>query len=388
MRGSQWRSLVSDDLEHQIANEQIERRRLSRLIEALPVLAGFISPDGHLLHTVSPNNQTFIWDMPEFSYSHNSVTAIIDFCDRAARGERIQLERPYRKNIGRSRKVELGRGLLTFDPMQGSDGHINEIAVSLIDCDEHKIPSAQPLEKSRLAIANNRIESTLSFAQMVVETLWFEEFSATDASGSGATPSRRDRMSQRLDMIASIIDPLSDPDLDVIPLEVLIDSISSSQGGADFDQNLRLLLPDADIPMEHAPLMALVLGELFLNARQHGAWSRPDPDGGLGHICVEADQFDGPDGSYLRIDWTEDGGPSVPVFDNRGFGLTLCERLFPQMTGGSATMANLEDGISWTLELPVRDQSAEPPTRQQSSKLIYSDFSSSDLPPEIDLDPA
>lgn len=372
---------VSDELENPLASEQIERRRLTRLIDALPVLAGFISPDGHVLHTVGPNKQTFIWDMPEFAYSHDSVTSIIDLCDRAARGERIQIERPYRKNRPGKKDIILTRGLLTFEPMRDEDGEINDIAINLIDCEDYDIPIAKPLEKSRLATANRRIESALSFAQMVIETLWENR---EHPSGS---VSSRDRISERLDVIASIIDPLSDPDLNTVPLEILVDCVLSTFSDTPDNTRLKVLLPDADIPMDYAPLMALMLGELMNNAFEHGAWN---DDGSMrrGHVCIEADQFDGPQGSYLRIDWTEDGGPDVAMFNTKGFGLTLCERLFPQITGGASTMTHLEAGICWTFELPIDDSFAEAEIRSRSPKLIYSDLQASDLPPEHDLDPS
>lgn len=379
---------MSDNVKNGLAREQVERRRLSRLIEALPVLAGFISPDGHILHTVTPNSQTFIWDMPEFAYSHDAITTIIDLCDQAARGDRIQTERPYRRAGGDPETIDFGRGLLTMDPMRDEDGHVTEIAVSLIDCDDHAIPLGKPLERSRLAIANHRIETVLSFAQMVIESLWEnEETRLADAPTSKpTTPHHRDRMSERLDTIASIIDPLSDPDLDVIPLEILVDCVLFSSPHPLPQSRLRAILPDADIPMDLAPLMTLMLGELMSNAFHYGAWNDQHPDR-HGHVCLEADLLDGVNGPVLRIDWTEDGGPSVTALSSAGFGMTLCERIFPQVTGGTSTMTNLEDGISWTFELPMPTLDDAKPKPAASPELIYSSLRASDLPPESDQDP-
>ena len=390
--------MLSDDLDHKIAQEQLQRRRLSRLVDALPVLAGFVSPDGHILHSISLNQQSFIWEMPEFSYSHDSVTTVIDLCDRAGRGERLQLERPYcRSQEDNNDNVELRRGLLTFDPMFDEDGNVSEIAVSLIDCEDHGIPPLKPQERSRSAIANMRVQSVLSFAQMVIETLWdgAQDTSETPDDGpisEAEEKTRRQRMSRCLDTIASIIDPISDPDLDTVPLEVIIDCVLSIQPSPELRNRLRILMPDADIPIDYVPLLALMIGELMANARAYGPWRHDDHCVGdavaLGHICVEADLFDGPGGPHLRIDWTEDGVAKIAPFEGPGFGLTLCERLFPQITSGSATMTSFNDGISWTFELPVSDPSETAQGFTSKAFLVHSNLQMSDLPPDSDPGPA
>jgi two-component sensor histidine kinase len=45
----------------------------------------------------------------------------------------------------------------------------------------------------------------------------------------------------------------------------------------------------------------------------------------------------------------------VPGLLSQGFGFTLAERLFPQLTGGETQMLNAKNGLCWTFKLPIPD---------------------------------
>ena len=318
----------------------LARRRLTRLLDALPVFSGFCSADGHLLQTRPPTQESFLWALPQFSYSHDSITQIVDLCDRAARGERVQVERPYRAT-GSADNQPLSRGLLTLDPVADDDGFVDELAVSLIDADRHGLVQADPYTKNRLQLANQRIGQLLSLAQTVIEAL-----ALRPTSRRGASP--RDAIARRLDVLSRVIDPFSDPDARTFPVP---DAVAFALEGLDDDIGPHRLVLDVqagNVPLDALPLFVLLLAELADNARAHGAWKRD-----TGRVTVQSEVIDTADGRLLRLHWLEDGGPEVSGAPAEGFGMMLGKRLFAQMTDGRAVLLNQPDGLCWTFELPI-----------------------------------
>ncbi|MGB3456147.1 MAG: hypothetical protein WBG08_06640 [Litorimonas sp.] len=331
-----------DDGEKQTAREQQERRRLARLIDALPVLSGFASPDGHLIRTHPQTQETFLWSLPAFAYAHDSVTQIVNLCERAAGGERVQVERAYLKRRDGQADV-FGRGLVTVFPVQDDKEQVDEIAFSLVDCDEAGIAKPDTFAKSRLAEANARIESLLSLAQTVIEV----------SQPQIGRPGGRDRLTDRLDALAAVIDDISDPDRADMPIEDLARTALQNVPEEIRAQNrVQLMLEDGVVPIAFVPLVLLILSELCSNALEHGAW-RNSSGRYCGRVSLQSELLDIATGRVLRLHWIEDGGPKVSAALGRGFGFTLGERLFPQITDGRANLLNTEDGLSWTFELPV-----------------------------------
>ncbi|MEM7727655.1 MAG: hypothetical protein AAF311_00095 [Pseudomonadota bacterium] len=325
------------------AKEQLERRRLARLVDALPVFSGFASPDGHLMQARPQTSESFLWSLPEFAYAHDSVTQVVDMCEKASKGERVQVERPYLKEtVGQS--ALYGRGLLTLSPILDDKGHVEELAVTLLDCDEAGLTPHDAFAKSRLSEANARIESMLSLAQTVVEV----------SHPLIGTAEGRDRLSDRLDALAAVIETVSEPDLADMPIEALIETALEGMDSGRRTHRLQLMMGGGAVPITYVPLVMLLLSELVTNACLHGAW-RDDSGDRQGTVAVQSEVLDSVSGRVLRLHWIEDGGPPVSAVLGRGFGFTLGERLFPQITGGTARLLNSEDGISWTFELPIPD---------------------------------
>ena len=332
--------------------DQIEQRRLDRLLDALPVFSGSISPDGYLSQTRPQTEATFLWELPEFAYAHDSVTQIIDLCETAASGRRVQVERPYLKAV--SEHVEDYRqGLLTLTPLFDEHDNVEDIAMSLIDCEEAGFAPIDPFAKSRLVDANTRISSMLTLAQTVIE--------ASHTSGQ----IDRDRLTRRLDVLASIIDTISRLDLTHIPVATLIGDVCSTLPETVRSKPLKTDLSDTDIPIQSAPLFCLLLSELFNNSWHHGAWRTlpPEPSG---IITIKSQTLDTAFGRALHLSWEEEQGPPVPGLMDRGFGFTLADRLFPQMTGGTAKLHNSEHGISWSFILPLPQEKTDWSTGETS----------------------
>lgn len=323
------------------AQEQVERRRLSRLIDALPVFSGFVSPEGHLIQTHPKMDATFLWDIAAFSYDPASITQIVALCECASKGERVQIERPYRKNSPHSADL-FGRGLLTLSPVMDDVGHVEELAAILMDFDEAGLPPHDEFAPSRLSGANARIESMLSLAQTVIEA------SKNDTGGM----MDRERLTTRLNTLASIIDTVSDLNRSAVDIETLIQSALETVPDTLKIDRLQRVTNGGELPISAVPLMGLLLAELIDNAREHGAW-RDGPDDPKGSVSIQSEITDGRRGRVLRLHWIEDGGPRVPTALKPGFGFLLGERLLPQVTGGTATLHTSEEGMHWSFELPV-----------------------------------
>ena len=330
-----------------MAQDHVERRRLSRLLEALPVFSGYISPDGHLSRTQPPIDATFLWSLPAFSYAHDSVAQIVDLCEISARGERVQIERPYWKK-GPDGSGQHKNGLLTLTPILDENDYVDEIAVSLIDSADVSDAPINKFAKSRLANANRRISVMLDLAQTVIE------------ASQNTFHDDRHEMSRRLDTLASVIDLISDPDLLHVPLDTLVEnSVRHLPSGIDCGP-LELALNGCEVPVLTAPLITLLLSELLDNAAHHGAWRRRPRDP-VGTVFIQAEILnEDAQNEVLHLTWIEDHGPTVPAVLGWGFGFMLGERLFPQLTGGNSHKLNSEDGISWSFKVPISAEDALP----------------------------
>ena len=108
-----------------------------------------------------------------------------------------------------------------------------------------------------------------------------------------------------------------------------------------------------------APIVALVVHELIVNAAKHGALSAPG-----GRIRVSwCDKDDG-----LSIAWRESDGPPVRQPERTGFGRALIERSFTYEFDGTSDLRFMETGIEADFWLPER----------------FIDWSISDQPPAME----
>lgn len=334
---------VTDDT---AARERKERRRLVRLIDALPVFSGFLTPDGHVSQSRPQTDEDFVWTLPLFAYSHTSISQIIDLCDQAAQGERVQIERRYLKNHPDESET-FGRGLLTLSPVFSEQNEIEEIAITLIDCDDAGVIPRDEYAKSRLIEANSRINAMLSLAQIVVEAS-----QSIESQSLKPIDSRRDALASRLDTLAAAINIISDFDREDYSLDAIISLVMETIPKALKNQRLQCPDESGKIPIHLVPMMILLLSELISNAQQHGAWQENTPDR-EGSVSIQTDMLDTIQGQIMRLHWIEDGGPNTQVSSYKGFGLTLGERLFSEITGGIATLTQSNEGVSWTFDLPL-----------------------------------
>ena len=110
------------------------------------------------------------------------------------------------------------------------------------------------------------------------------------------------------------------------------------------DQAIAMEGVDLVLTPKSALSLSLAIHELVTNAAKFGAFSTPS-----GSVVV---RWALADDSSFSLQWTEVGGPPVPLPMRRGFGTTLIERALAMETGGHATLRYLPSGVVCDVFLP------------------------------------
>jgi two-component sensor histidine kinase len=107
--------------------------------------------------------------------------------------------------------------------------------------------------------------------------------------------------------------------------------------------------PELTLNPKAAEQMGLALHELGTNASKHGAFAAP-----AGTVTIQWElENHGPDNEYLRIVWTERGGPTLNTPRAAGFGHTVVTKVVPTSLQGKASLQFQSEGIIWTLVVPA-----------------------------------
>ncbi len=102
--------------------------------------------------------------------------------------------------------------------------------------------------------------------------------------------------------------------------------------------------PDLHILPEAAQMLGMVLAELTLNAAQHGALTSA-----RGRVDFNWEIAE----EQIRMTWRETGGPPA-VFKRKGYGMSVVERFAEQGLRASAVVVAIPDGLTWTLDAPLK----------------------------------
>ncbi|THD44369.1 MAG: SAM-dependent methyltransferase [Bradyrhizobium sp.] len=97
--------------------------------------------------------------------------------------------------------------------------------------------------------------------------------------------------------------------------------------------------------------LGLALHELATNASKYGALSAPG-----GKIILNWSFVDG-DGApdSFRLEWREQGGPSVQPATRKGFGRFVTDQMVTSALDASVKLDFASDGLRWTLQMPVSE---------------------------------
>ena len=202
-----------------------------------------------------------------------------------------------------------------------------------IDISERQRADAQ--RELLLAELNHRVKNTLA----VVQSLAHQTFRNVDA------PEAKAAFEGRLLALASAHNLLTQSNWESAAMaDVAADTLQAEGVNRD-----RVVLsgPRVLLAPRAALAIAMALHELGTNALKYGALSN---DAGRVHLTWSVAE-----GSprMLRLDWREEGGPTVTPPSRRGFGSVLLERSLAHDLDGKVTTEFRSDGLVCVIEAPL-----------------------------------
>ena len=111
--------------------------------------------------------------------------------------------------------------------------------------------------------------------------------------------------------------------------------------------------PDVTLTAAATEALAMVLHELVTNASKYGALSVPEGRVSVNWECRNS----GEAATVLIILWRETGGPPVSAPSQYGYGTSLIRDLIPHELGGRVALAFSSEGVSCTIEIPLKTDS-------------------------------
>lgn len=184
---------------------------------------------------------------------------------------------------------------------------------------------------------NHRVKNTLASVQSIaVQTL---RSTPTPDAFSDAFLGRITALSQSHDVLTR------NDWTGALVRDVVAEQLSPYERGTD--NAFRLEGPDVKLRPNRSLSLGMALGELATNAAKFGALSN---DGAVG-VSWETTMKDG--GAWLRMTWTERGGPPVVTPIRRGFGSKLLERSVAAGLRGVSRVRFAADGLEAEFEFPL-----------------------------------
>lgn len=113
--------------------------------------------------------------------------------------------------------------------------------------------------------------------------------------------------------------------------------------------------PDVALTAAASEALAMVLHELVTNASKYGALSVPEGRVSVSWECRNS----GEAAAVLIIVWREAGGPPTSAPSQYGYGTSLICDLIPHELGGTVDLAFSSDGVSCTIEIPLKTDTAD-----------------------------
>jgi two-component system CheB/CheR fusion protein len=114
------------------------------------------------------------------------------------------------------------------------------------------------------------------------------------------------------------------------------------------DTRVRLQGDETTLPPKQALALSMALHELATNAGKYGSLSTPE-----GQVTVTWTTRLKGQRPWLKLQWTESGGPAVALPTRRGFGSRLIDEGVPYELDGEVTLAFPLGGVTCTIDVPL-----------------------------------
>ena len=223
-------------------------------------------------------------------------------------------------------------------PVRAADGHLLYLVRVVQDITERK--AAEQRQKLLIDELNHRVKNTLATVQSLA---------SQTARGASTPEAFREGFESRLIALSKAHDQLTRHHWESAELRELLSASIAPYIGLGSE---RIALRGEDIVLRPRAVLTLAMAfhELTTNAAKYGALSVP---GGRIEIRWQMLHADADGRPLLRIDWAEQGGPTVAEPQRRGFGSKLIEGSIAAELGGSAGLAFEPAGLRCEIVIPL-----------------------------------
>jgi len=222
-------------------------------------------------------------------------------------------------------------------PVRGAGNRLLYVVRVVQDITERK--AAEQRQKLLMDELNHRVKNTLATVQSLA---------SQTARGTLTPGAFRERFEGRLIALSKAHDQLTIHHWESADLRELLSGSLAPYAGSG---PARIVLRGEDVVLRPRAVLALAMAvhELTTNAAKYGALSVPG-----GHIEIKWQPVRGDnDRPVLRIDWIEQGGPSVTQPGQRGFGSKLIEGSIAAELGGKAKLVFEPEGLHCEIAIPM-----------------------------------
>jgi two-component sensor histidine kinase len=200
-------------------------------------------------------------------------------------------------------------------------------------------------ERQRLMVneLNHRVKNTLAIVQSIAR----QSLRAVEGAGSA-----RDQLESRLVALAKAHDILTHERWEGAPLARVVEDAMRPHrlGGPD---RIELRGRNVWVSPRQAIALSMALHELATNAAKYGALSSE-----AGKVKIHWERAEGAGEPYLRIVWSEHGGPKVSPPARGGFGSRLLGKALAQDLGGEVELEFEARGVRCTMNVSLREAPA------------------------------
>jgi len=184
---------------------------------------------------------------------------------------------------------------------------------------------------------NHRVKNTLATVQSL----------AWQTARPGVSPQvAQERFQERLLALSRTHNLLNETHWEGASLRTILETELGPY--TTFSSRIRINGPEIDLPARVAVVLGMAFHELTTNAVKYGALSSPS-----GRVTVDwiVDEHGGE--ANLTIDWCEQGGPTLEVHPNPGFGSRLLRQTITRELAGQLDLRFEREGVCCTIVVPL-----------------------------------
>ena len=317
------------------------QRRLAAIIEQTTVGVAQTDLDGRL-EMVNPRygeilgrdaNELIGHRLGEYVDSQDAAEFESMFRKLVTQGEPFQVEQRYVRPD--SSGVWINNHVTLIHDEGGQPSHA--VAVAL-DVTQRRLAAQQ--REMLVGELNHRVKNTLA----TVHSIALQTLRHTSDMGKF-----RDAFVARLRALSTAHDLLAKEGWRGVSLAELANAELAPYRD-DNGSHAQLVGEDLHLDAKIGLALSLALHELATNAGKYGAFTRQD-----GRVRLEWATFEREGQRWLRIVWSESGGPPVKAPASRGFGSRLITEGVGYELGGDVALEFPESGVVCTITVPLKD---------------------------------